>query len=751
MSQAPDQALDEITISELERSYALSLVRLDKMLRAGVSWSGRERNCCFLNTRNQPFANVSAVTGLDFIDDARGLGLVDWDHDGDLDLWCTNRSAPRVRFVRNDMATDAAIQVKLIGRNCNRDAIGARLEAELPGEEKLLKTVRAGEGFIGQSTKWVHFGLGKSQAVKRLAIRWPGGSEEAFNDLKPGRYQVTQGENRIERLPLPSQQSAIQPSNQPELDQGGARLTRLTHPFPLPSLRYLDTDWNQVLINPAGAPLVINLWASWCQPCAGELTEFSREHDRFAELGARVLALSVDGIELANVAERQASDQTKSAQQMAAALRLPFSSGYATQALVEKLTTTVNFVYHSERSLPVPTTVLLDARGHLAAVYRGRVAAERICDDIRALDLSRQELLRESLPFAGKWLDRPPTPRLITLAIATLELGYLDDVMGFIRDNEAELSTDPKYPKLLTAVGLELASQGRLDDASEKFQQTLRQDPRHAEAHRGLADVYRQEKNLSLAAHHLEQALASMPDDAAVANELGELRAAQRKSNLAVTALQRAVRIDANFARAHINLARLYLEERRPSDAVPHLEQAIRLRPDDAQLRNNLGAILAQQGQSQLAAEHFLKALELKPDFVDAFCNLARLRTEQGQDQDAARHFRRALQIDHDSRIAALGLAWLLATSSDESIRDAKEAVAIAARWAEVTGGRDPLVLDRLAAAYAAGQQFPRAIETAKRAIELARQSQNSRQVKQIELRLKLYQKNQPYRRGASS
>ena len=31
------------------------------------------------------FANVSAVSGIDFPEDGRALCLVDWDHDGDLD------------------------------------------------------------------------------------------------------------------------------------------------------------------------------------------------------------------------------------------------------------------------------------------------------------------------------------------------------------------------------------------------------------------------------------------------------------------------------------------------------------------------------------------------------------------------------------------------------------------------------------------------------------------------------------------
>ena len=52
------------------------------MIRDGRSWSGRERNCCFLNTADGKFSDISAVSGFDFIDDSRALAVGDWDGDG---------------------------------------------------------------------------------------------------------------------------------------------------------------------------------------------------------------------------------------------------------------------------------------------------------------------------------------------------------------------------------------------------------------------------------------------------------------------------------------------------------------------------------------------------------------------------------------------------------------------------------------------------------------------------------------------
>ncbi len=82
------------------------------------------------------FANISAVSGLDFPDDGRAVALVDWDHDGDLDMWLSNRNAPRLRLMRNDTPTgNHYLALRLVGNGTttNRDAIGARVEVVLGG------------------------------------------------------------------------------------------------------------------------------------------------------------------------------------------------------------------------------------------------------------------------------------------------------------------------------------------------------------------------------------------------------------------------------------------------------------------------------------------------------------------------------------------------------------------------------------------------------------------------------------------
>ena len=90
-------------------------------------------------------------------------------------------------------------------------------------------------------------------------------------------------------------------------------------------------------------------------------------------------------------------------------------------------------------------------------------------------------------------------------------------------------------------------------------------------------------------------------------------------------------------------------------------------------------------------------------------------------------------------------LAWLLATGSDPAVRDPAEAVRLADRAVRLSGGRDPNLLDTQAAAQAAAGRFERAIETARRARELALGIHLASQAEDIRARLEDYERGIAY------
>jgi Flp pilus assembly protein TadD len=189
----------------------------------------------------------------------------------------------------------------------------------------------------------------------------------------------------------------------------------------------------------------------------------------------------------------------------------------------------------------------------------------------------------------------------------------------------------------------------------------------------------------------------------------------------------------------HNKLGYALMRTGRPQEALASIRKALELEPKNAEAHNNLGLALMQAGRAPEAVESLRKATELNPQYAEAHYNLGHALIAAGQPADAAGQFRSALQARVDWTPALASLAWLEATEPD-GIRNPDDALRLAMRAADLTGGRDAQVLDTLAAAYAAGGRFQDAAATAQSAIAIAPPALAS----QIEERLKMYRAGRP-------
>ena len=202
------------------------------MMDAGRSFSGNERNCFFINLGNGKFTDISGLSGLDFPDDGRAISVTDWDNDGDLDLWITNRNAPRLRLMRNDTKEDnpfISILLKGNGETVNKDAIGARIEI-INGKNsekfKQIQTLRAGQGFLSQSSKWIQFALNETIKSINIKISWPDGTVSKIEDVLPNKkYIIRQESSTAEEIKLESKKSNL--VNSPGLKNPPSQVARV--------------------------------------------------------------------------------------------------------------------------------------------------------------------------------------------------------------------------------------------------------------------------------------------------------------------------------------------------------------------------------------------------------------------------------------------------------------------------------------------------------------------------------------------
>jgi len=176
-----------------------ALAELRSWMSKGGGWARSEQAAVYLNLGGGQFCDVSMLG----VGGAAAIGsvvAVDWDRDGDLDVWVNSGDATGPRLVRNRLrSAGRSVSLQLVGERCNRDAIGARIEAVIGGRT-VMRTVAAGSGRLSQSTLRVVIGLGNADQIDKLSIVWPDARladqpvvQTRYENLKAGHYTIRQG------------------------------------------------------------------------------------------------------------------------------------------------------------------------------------------------------------------------------------------------------------------------------------------------------------------------------------------------------------------------------------------------------------------------------------------------------------------------------------------------------------------------------------------------------------------------------
>ena len=576
------------------------------MLRRGRSFSGRERHCCLLNTSASPdakrsWATVSAVSGLDLIDDGRACAIADWDHDGDLDMWISNRTAPRLRFMRNNISHGGdflALRLQANETTSNRDAIGARVEVTTinPSSKRQtqVKTLRAGSGFLAQSSKWLHFGLGNKNRVERVTVHWPGTSQpEEFRGVSNNdRFILVQGSSRVAKALGRHPVSTLDPAMPDLPPQTGSVRLALTVRLPGPSVSYRDFNGREASWSFADSNkgLLVNLWSSSCRPCLEELQAFTERAEDIRTAGIDIVALAVDGLD----GTSQSDDATIRVEQ----LGLAFPAGLATGKLLRQFQGFHDLFVPLQLPMPLPASFLYDKHGRVAVIYKGQVSVDDLIEDAISVNRSTPATEQLSSDLPGQFLQHPVVKAMSVETGLSLRLKHADNLRAVRRHTDAldlyseilQLQPDSAYA--YNNRGTLYEQLERFSEAKSDFLEALRIDPELGPAHNNLANSLRKEGDLNGAQTHYRQAVVLAPDS----------------------------------VEAYYNLGVLYFEQGDIASAKSVFSKASQIDPKNASIQHALAVAMERLGNRTGAEQHYQRALELNPRNESAKRSLEQLR-----------------------------------------------------------------------------------------------------------------------------
>jgi hypothetical protein len=113
-----------------------------------------------------------AIAGKPAARSSRAAAVADFTHSGRLDIVVNNFNDYPYYF-RNQFPKHNYVQFLLQGTRSNRDAIGAVVRLHV-GSAILTRQVNPAGGYLSQSSRTLHFGLGDHTHIDRVEILWPG-------------------------------------------------------------------------------------------------------------------------------------------------------------------------------------------------------------------------------------------------------------------------------------------------------------------------------------------------------------------------------------------------------------------------------------------------------------------------------------------------------------------------------------------------------------------------------------------------
>jgi tetratricopeptide (TPR) repeat protein len=214
-----------------------------------------------------------------------------------------------------------------------------------------------------------------------------------------------------------------------------------------------------------------------------------------------------------------------------------------------------------------------------------------------------------------------------------------------------------------------------------------------------------------------------------------------------ITLYAHAVAVTKNNHMMHNNYGNAMFGAGRYEEAAAQYREALRIEPEYFEAHINLGKTILAQKKFQQAADYFRYLITLEPDHLEANVFLSKILLMDLHDtKSAIKQCYRILEIKPDHIETFNNIAWVFATTEDESLSNPSEAIKLAEKACALNKGKSAQPLDTLAAAYASAGRFEEAVETAEKAINLAETQGKKDLAEEIRERLGLYKSGQPYR-----
>jgi tetratricopeptide (TPR) repeat protein len=315
------------------------------------------------------------------------------------------------------------------------------------------------------------------------------------------------------------------------------------------------------------------------------------------------------------------------------------------------------------------------------------------------------------------------------------------------------LVQDPDNPNLLAELARALTDLKKYDEALKYCNDVIKQAPRATLGYNLRARVKVMKDDIPGAIKDLDEALGINANDLQALLMRSNLHASQGNDELAKADVDKLLKQAPDLPQAILLRSMIAAGKKRWGEAINDMQALLQTDPTNAEYRIRLAGYYVGDSRPRRAVELLTQVLdgirdENDQDSKDTKADALRARGDAllsvGKHADAVKDYDEALKIDAEDTGVLNNLAWVLATSPDDPVRNAERSIELGTKACELTKYQKPHILSTLAAGYAEKGDWETAKKWSAKAVELGAKDDDVDQ--QLKKELESYKEKKPWR-----
>jgi len=291
----------------------------------------------------------------------------------------------------------------------------------------------------------------------------------------------------------------------------------------------------------------------------------------------------------------------------------------------------------------------------------------------KSKEVSPDSVKLDSVEFKRK---TPKETSVIFAGVGEYQLNRdeIDKAIDWFRESvqldENNVNGKNGLSEALTRKGDQLLTGEKYDLAKLLYEEALRNNPKNAAAHAGIAEIYSSKNDTENAIKSYETALANDADLTELNAPLGVLYFQKGEIAKAETYLQKALTANPNNAETQFFVGLIRYKQNRDPEAISAFKRSIELDPNNADVYYYLGEVLDRQNKDNDAITAYQNAVRLNPKYTEVWFDLGVAYFNRDRFPEAIEAYKTAIKLNptYGEAYANLGDVYRLNKNWDDAI-----------------------------------------------------------------------------------